>query len=131
MASLALRNQRAFQAGQYAWDNMEPPTERGRWIETPEGREWLDLKSGLLINGIDVVISPRVKVTAKDFIAAFGEAAADIYAYDPNNAMEWALARGLSFGGPQYQELAREIAEGMLLKHQDEAEKALAWIGDI
>lgn len=134
MASLALRNQRAFQAGQYAWDNMEPPAEPDRWIDTKEGREWLDRKAGLLINGIDVEIgsNPRVEIKASDFIAAFGEAAADIYAYDPKNTLEWALARGGMFsGGKQYQKLAREIAEGMLLKHQDAAEKAHAWIGDI
>lgn len=130
MASLELRNRRALSAGQFAWDNMESPADPDRWIETKEGREWLDLNAGLLINGIDVVIScnPKVEVKAKDFITAFGEAAADIYAYDPNNALEWALARALFFGGPQYQELARKVAEGMLLEHQDEAEKAHTWL---
>ncbi|GAB3484265.1 hypothetical protein [Azotobacter salinestris] len=134
MASLALHNQRTFQAAQHAWDNMEPPAEQDRWIDSQQGKDWLNESADALLESRDVVISfsQKLVVTAAEFIAGFGEAAADIYAYDPKNRLEWALARGGMFsGGEQYQQLARKVAEEMLLKHQDAAEKAHAWIGDI
>lgn len=133
MASLALHNARTFSAGQFAWDNAEP-AEQDRWIDSQQGQDWLKESVDSLIGGTDVVISfsQRITVTAADFITSFGEAAADIYAYDPKNTLEWALARGGMFsGGEQYQQLARKVAEEMLLKHQDAAEKAHAWIGEI
>ena len=132
MASLALHNQRAFSAAQHAWDNAEPPAEQDRWIDSQQGQDWLSDGISALILGRDVVITtrPRLAVTAADFITAFGEAAVEIYSHDPNSSMEWALAQGMFFGGPQYQELAREVAENMLLKHQDKAEKAHAWLED-
>lgn len=133
MASLALRNARNFQDAQWRRDTMELPVEPDRWIETKQGREWLDLSAGLLINGIDVVIScnPKVEVKTKDFITAFGEAAVEIYAYDPKNGPEWALARGIPFaGGEQYQKLAREVAEGLLLEHEKAAEKSHSFLED-
>lgn len=134
MASLALHNARAFRAGQSAWDDMDPPAMPERWIDSQQGKDWLKESVDSLIGGTDVVISfsQKLVVTAAEFISSFGEAAADIYAYDPKNTLEWALARGGMFsGGEQYQQLARKIAEEMLLKHQDAAEKAHAWIGDI
>lgn len=134
MASLALHNARAFRAGQSAWDDMDPPAMPERWIDSQQGKDWLKESAGALINGQDVVISfsQKLVVTAADFISEFGEAAVEIYSHDPNSSLEWALARGGRFiGGEQYQTLAREVAEGLLLKHQDAAEKAHAWIGDI
>ncbi|MFC0666754.1 hypothetical protein ACFSKY_22830 [Azotobacter chroococcum] len=132
MASLALRDQRAFSAAQHAWDNLEPPAQPDSWIETEQGQSWLGESISALILGRDVVITarPRLVVSAADFITTFGESAADIYAYDPKNSLEWALARGLLFGGQEYQDLARQIAKKMLLKHQDAAEKAHAWLED-
>lgn len=132
MASLALHNQRSFSAAQHAWDNAEPPAEQDRWIDSQRGQDWLSDGISALILGRDVVITvhPRLVVSAADFITTFGESAADIYAYDPKSSMEWALARGLPFCGQEYQDLARRVAENMLLKHQDEAEKAHAWLED-
>ncbi|MFC0709920.1 hypothetical protein [Azorhizophilus paspali] len=54
MASLELRNRRALSAGQFAWDNMEPPAEPDRWIETKEGREWLHENAASLVQGLTV-----------------------------------------------------------------------------
>lgn len=134
MASLALHNQRTFQAAQRAWDDMDPPAMPERWIDSQQGKDWLKEGADSLIGGTDVVISfsQKLVVTAADFITSFGEAAVEIYSHDPNSSLEWALARGGMFsGGEQYQKLARKVAENMLLKHQDAAEKAHAWIGDI
>ncbi len=132
MASLTLRNARNLQSAQRAWDDMEPPIDPIPWIETVQGQGWLNRSITSLIQGSDVVISfsEKVTVTAAEFICAFGEQAVDIYAYDPKNSLEWALARGVPFYGPEWQRLAKEVAESLLLKHKDAAEKSHAWLRD-
>ncbi len=54
MASLALRDQRAFSAGQWRWENMEPDAPAPDFIDTDEGQEWLRESAASLVQGLTV-----------------------------------------------------------------------------
>ncbi len=126
MNALARRNALAMRAGQRRWDDAEPDYSED-WIETPSGKQWLEDSRSSLILGIDVTIRhfpTRITVSASDFICEFAQRAAAIYSDDDTYSLEWSLVRGRAVGGSAYQDLARKVAEELLLKHVDEAEKA-------
>ncbi|TKD30013.1 hypothetical protein [Azotobacter chroococcum] len=54
MASLALREQRAFSAGQWRWENMEPDAPAPDFLDTKEGQEWLRESAESLVQGLTV-----------------------------------------------------------------------------
>lgn len=115
----------ALQQCQWRHDNAEPPVP---WIETLAGQEWLRSNTASLILGLDVHVSfkPRLVVESAEFISQFSERAQHLMSADFK--LEWALARGNPFaGGAEYQRLAREVAEEMLLPHCDAAEEARNW----
>lgn len=123
-------NSKNLQAGQFRHDNAEPPVP---WIETPAGKGWLADAISALILGLDVTIDRQsgLRVTAADFISEFSQRAAELMAEDTGFAIEWALARGNALVcGKKYQDLAREVAEQMLLPHRDKAEQAMKWLED-
>lgn len=126
MNALARRNASAMMAGQRRWDDAEPDC-REDWIETPSGKQWLEDGISSLKLGLDVTIRhfpTRIRVSADDFICEFAQRAADLYSDDDTYSLEWSLVRGSTLGGSAYQDLARKVAEELLLKHVDEAEKA-------
>lgn len=128
MNALARRNASAMRAGQRRWDDAEPDY-REDWLETPSGKQWLEDSRSSLILGLDVTIRhfpTRITVSAADFICEFSQRAADLYSDDDTYSLEWSLVRGSTLGGSAYQDLARKVAEEMLLKYVDEAEKAIS-----
>ncbi|MBF0675559.1 hypothetical protein [Pseudomonas sp.] len=118
------RNVQALRSAQVAWDNAMPVASED-WIKTNQGAAWLDMSAEFLIAGRDVIIQrfPLIKVTARDFILEYSEAASSLYSADDEFAMEWALARGRPFAEKRYQERAREVADALLLPHADLAER--------
>jgi hypothetical protein len=115
-----------MRAGQRRWDDAEPDC-REDWIETPSGKQWLEDGISSLKLGLDVTIRhfpTRIRVSADDFICEFAQRAEAIYSDDDTYSLEWSLVRGRTVGGSAYQDLARKVAEELLLKHVDEAEKA-------
>lgn len=123
-------NTKALHSAQFRHDMAEPATP---WIETPAGRNWLRDGVSSLILGLDVTINygERVTVRSADFMLEFAPRAGELMAADTGFAIEWALARGNAVaGGRKYQDLAREIAEGMLMPHRDLAEQAHKWMED-
>lgn len=133
MNALARRNASAMRAGQRRWDDAEPDY-REDWIETPSGKQWLEDSRSSLILGLDVTIRhfpTRITVSAADFICEFAQRAAAIYSDDDTYNLEWSLVRGRTVGGSVYQDLASKVADELLLKHADEAEKsARSWLED-
>ena len=126
MNALARRNASAMRAGQLAWDSAEPDY-REAWIDTAAGQQWLEDSVSSLKLGVDVTVRhfpTRITVSAADFICEFAQRAADLYSDDDTCSLEWSLVRGRAVGGSAYQDLARKVAEELLLKHVDEAEKA-------
>jgi hypothetical protein len=125
------RNNSAMRSAQRACDNAEPDSSEP-WIDTEQGTDWINSGVRALLLGFDVAInrSPPVKVTAKEFIAEFGQRAADIYANDQSSRMEWALARNHPICDPQYPALADTVARELLIKHADIAEQNHAWLRD-
>lgn len=126
MNALARRNASAMRAGQRRWDDAEPDYSED-WIETQSGKQWLEDSRSSLILGLDVTIRhfpTRITVSAADFICEFAQRAAAIYSDDDTYSLEWSLVRGRTVGGSAYQDLASKVAEELLLKHSDEAEKA-------
>lgn len=133
MNALARRNAAAMRAGQWAWDSAEPDY-REAWIDTAAGQQWLEDSISSLKLGLDVTIRhlpTRITVSAADFICEFAQRAADLYSDDDTYSLEWSLVRGCTLGGSAYQDIARKVAEELLLKHADEAEKsARSWLED-
>lgn len=121
------RNVQALRSAQVAWDNAMPD-ESESWIKSNEGAEWLNTGAEFLIAGRDVIIQrfPLIKVTARDFILAYSQAAAELYGADDEFAIEWALAKGRPFAEKRYQEKAREVADALLVPHADIAERNFA-----
>lgn len=129
MAKVPIMN-KPLHSAQFRHDMAEPEVP---WIETPAGRNWLRDSASALIFGVDVTINygERVTVRAADFISEFAQRAAELMAEDAGFRLEWALARGNALvGGKKYQDLAREVAEQMLLPHRDKAEQAMKWLED-
>lgn len=119
----------ALQQCQWRHDNAEPETAPTSWIDTDAGQEWLEDSIKTLVLGSDVTVSfsPKVVVKALDFIIEFGQQAADIYANDATYQLDWTLARGHGAFGTRYSDLARKVAEQMLMPHTDAARAAAKW----
>src|SRR5690606_42063152 len=82
------RNVQALRSAQVAWDNALPVASED-WIKTNQGAAWLDMSAEFLIAGHDVIIQrfPLIKVTARDFILEYSQAAVDSYGADDEYAM--------------------------------------------
>lgn len=82
MASLALRDQRAFSAGQWRWENMEPNTPAPDFLDTEEGQEWLRESAASLVQGLTVE-----GVTHDQLIQAADEALVPAIDWDKNGPL--------------------------------------------
>ncbi|WP_156458558.1 hypothetical protein [Ectopseudomonas composti] len=96
--------------------------------ETKIGKQWLEESIHTLILGLNVEVGP-VTILARDFISEFAQRSIELQAQDTEFHLEWAFARGNAvFAGTEYQKLAREVAERMLMPHINEAILRRKWL---
>ncbi|XAI95212.1 hypothetical protein [Leptolyngbya phage Lbo-JY16] len=98
--------------------------------ETKIGKQWLEESTRSLILGLNVEVGP-VTILARDFISEFAQRSIELQAQDTEFHLEWAFARGNPvFAGTEYQRLAREVANSMLMPHINEAILRRKWLED-
>lgn len=115
----------SLSAAQWRHDMAEPAVAPQ---DTKIGGKWLEESIRALILGLDVTVG-KVTIRARDFISEYSQAAVEITARDTEFHLDWAFARGNAvFAGTEYQKLAREVAERMLMPHINEAILRLEWL---